>query len=144
MGRKKDTLKYNGIGSEAVKAKTGKGWEDWLKILKREKADKLKHKEIATLLYEKHKLDGWWAQMVTVGFEQAHNLRVKNQRSDGEFSIDVTRVIAAPLSELYALFPEDAGRKKWLKEKFEIRKATKNKGIRANFNGGTANLAILF
>jgi hypothetical protein len=59
------------VGAEAVKAKTGKVWADWFKLLDKAGARKLAHPEIATLLHEKHGLSGWWAQMVTVGYEQA-------------------------------------------------------------------------
>ena len=136
--------KHNNISSSAVKAKTGKDWKAWFKLLDKEKANKLLNKEIATLLYEKHKLSGWWAQMVAVGYEQAKGLRVQNQKHDGDFSVDISKVIDAPLKELYGWIADDTKRKKWLKGKIEVRKANTDKSIRANFNGGTANLTFMF
>ena len=41
---------------EAVKAKTGKVWAEWFKILDKAGAKKWPHKEIAMYLYEKKKV----------------------------------------------------------------------------------------
>ena len=46
--------KFGGISSDAVKAKTGKTWKEWLKILDAENAKQMPHKEIAQLLYDKY------------------------------------------------------------------------------------------
>src|SRR5215469_1117257 len=62
---------------EAVKAKTGKVWAEWFKILDKAGAKKMPHKEIALYLYEKQKLPAWWCQMVAVGYEQERGLRQK-------------------------------------------------------------------
>ncbi|MFN8286951.1 MAG: DUF4287 domain-containing protein [Chitinophagales bacterium] len=137
---KTETVKYGGIGSDAVKNKTGKDWQAWFKILDKEKANQLPHKEIAALLYSKYKLPAWWAQMITVGFEQARGLRVKNQNSSGQFSAGVSKTFSVKATELYRLIADETERQKWLKGKPEIRTATKDKNLRANFSKKTANL----
>jgi hypothetical protein len=137
-------LKYNNIGSETIKAKTGKDWKYWIAALDKEKADKLSHKEITDTLNKKYKVSAWWSQMVAVGYEQAKGIRVKNQRLDGGFNVDISKVIETPLSKLYAAVAQDELRKKWLKEKIEIRKTNKDKSVRANFNDETANLSFMF
>jgi hypothetical protein len=40
-------------------------------------------------------VDPWWAQGVTVGYEQARGIRSPGQRQDGTFEVSVTRTIAA-------------------------------------------------
>lgn len=136
--------KFNSISSSAVKAKTGKGWSDWFKMLDKEKAHRLPHKEIALLLNKKYQVSPWWSQMVAVGYEQAKGLRVANQRTDGNFNVDISKVMNVGLGDLYEWVADDAKRKKWLKEEIEIRKAVKDKIIRANFKGLAANLSFAF
>src|SRR3954447_18706336 len=46
--------KFNGIGSEAVFAKTGKTWPQWFKILDAAGAKKMEHKAIIGVLSEQH------------------------------------------------------------------------------------------
>ena len=45
---------------EAVKAKSGKTWAEWFKILDKAGAKKWQHKEIARFLYEKKRVSPWW------------------------------------------------------------------------------------
>jgi hypothetical protein len=62
--------KINGIGDEAVRAKTGKTWGQWIATLDKAGARTMEHAEIASLLHEKFGVPGWWTQMVTVGYER--------------------------------------------------------------------------
>ncbi len=138
------TEKFGGISTEAVEAKTGKSWQQWFATLDKQKASGLSHAQIAKLVKDKYKMTGWWSQMITVGYEQARGLRVKNQSSLGEFRVDVSKVIDTSLEKLYAAVAEEAARKDWLKSKLEIRLANKNKNLRANFKGKSANLLFAF
>src|SRR5215467_13039500 len=99
---------------EAVKAKTGKVWAEWFKILDKAGAKKMPHKEIALYLYEKQKLPAWWCQMVAVGYEQERGLRQKFQKCDGEFSASRSRTMAAPLAKAYAAWTDEKLRNRWL------------------------------
>ena len=49
---------------EAVKAKTGRIWAEWFKILDKVGAKDWPHKEISVFLHEKQNVPSWWAQMV--------------------------------------------------------------------------------
>src|SRR6266849_6848560 len=100
MTKRTDGEKFNGISSEAVRAKTGKGWPEWLKILDAAGAKKMNHKEMVALLHTKHGVDPWWQQMVTVGYEQARGRRLKHQKGD-VFSIGASKTIEASVSTLY-------------------------------------------
>jgi hypothetical protein len=69
------------IGDEAVKAKTGKNWKEWYKILDRLDPKTNGHRFAVMELYHKHKLSAWWSQAVTIHYEWERGLRtVKNQR----------------------------------------------------------------
>jgi hypothetical protein len=128
-----------GIGSEAVAAKTGKTWDEWLEILDRAGARKWTHKEIARFLQDQWKCPPWWGQMITVGYEQERGLRVKNQLCSGEFSASASKTFAVPLSTLFRYWAEPALRDRWMPDasKITIRKATADKSMRITWADGT-------
>jgi hypothetical protein len=69
------------ISDEAVKAKTGKSWNQWFKILDRMDVKTNGHRFAAMNLFHTHKLNPWWSQAVTIRYEWERGLRnVKNQR----------------------------------------------------------------
>jgi Domain of unknown function (DUF4287) len=47
------------IGDEAVREKTGQGWNEWFAVLDEAGAAKKTHAEIAILLGEEHGMPGW-------------------------------------------------------------------------------------
>lgn len=69
------------ISDEAVRARTGKQWGEWFKILDRFNVKENGHKLAARYLFEKYKLGPWWSQAVAIRYEWERGLRtVKNQR----------------------------------------------------------------
>ncbi|HKV05434.1 MAG TPA: hypothetical protein VJO53_10055 [Candidatus Acidoferrales bacterium] len=123
---------------EAVKAKTGKVWAEWFKILDEAGAKKLPHAEIASILFDKHKVSGWWSQMVAVGYEHERGIRQKFQKCDGEFSASGSRTLAVPLAKAYAAWTNEKLRRRWLpRAKIEITTATPGKYVRAKWHGGS-------
>lgn len=132
------------IGDETVKAKTGKNWQGWFAILDKAKVQKMNHTEIASYLYEKQKLDGWWAQMIAVTYEQVKGLRQKYERPAG-YEISVSKVIPVPLSSLYKSWMDEKVRHSWLREKgILVSKARPNKSIRAAWNDKKTRLEVNF
>lgn len=128
MAKSKD--KFGGVSSEAVRAKTGKDWNEWLEILDGENAKTMPHSEIAKLLAGKYSVPDWWAQMVTVGYEQARGLRAVHQQADG-YTANASKTFNAPLSKLYAACADEALQAKWIGRKtFRVSKATPNKSLR--------------
>src|SRR5688500_291329 len=104
----------NGVGDAAVRARTGKGWDEWLEILDADGARDLGHREIVDLVGRHLPAeDGWWQQMVTVGYEQARGLRAKRQKPEG-FQISRSKTVAVPIARLYAAFIEPASQAEWL------------------------------
>jgi hypothetical protein len=141
MKRPRETKRSS---DEAVKAKTGKVWAEWFKILDKAGAKKWPHKEIAAYLHEKQKVPSWWCQMVAVGYERERGIRQKFQKCDGEFSASGSRTIAAPLAKAYAAWTDEKLRQRWLPEApLEITTATPGKYVRAKWNGNT-RLAVGF
>ena len=63
------------ISDETVRAKTGKGWDEWFSILDTWGMQEQGHTLTAKHLRENHGLSGWWAQTVTVRYEWERGLR---------------------------------------------------------------------
>src|SRR5438045_2272828 len=136
--------KFNGIGSDAALAKTGKTWPQWFKILDAEGAKKLDHRGIVAVLAERHGVGPWWQQMLAVGYEQARGLRAKHERPDG-FQISASKTIAAPAAELFTAWTDDKRRRRWLPDaKLTIRKATSPKSIRITWKDSTNFEVMLY
>lgn len=123
--------KANRISSDAVRAKTGKSWDEWFALLDKAGAGAMTHKEIARYIHDRLGCPPWWSQMVTVGYEQERGLRVPNQGCDGGFQVSVSKTVAVPVAELYRAVADVRRRSRWLPDvKLTVRKATPNKSMR--------------
>ncbi|MEE3921840.1 hypothetical protein V2I01_36860 [Micromonospora sp. BRA006-A] len=63
-----------------LRERTGQDWAGWFDRLDAWGAVDRTHTEIARWLVDTHGMPGWWAQTVTVGYEQARGLRAPGQR----------------------------------------------------------------
>ena len=125
----------------AIKAKTGKDWAGWFAALDRAGAARLDHKAIATLARDDMGAGAWYGQMIAVSYERARGIRAMNQKCDGEFSVSVTRVMAAPLSKLYAA--ATARPQSWFpKGVFEESSRTKDKYWRGKWKAGRLEIGF--
>lgn len=144
MPKSTKTDRVAGVSDAAVQAKTGKTWQEWIALLDAAGAKDMAHKDIAAMLHAKHKLSGWWSQMVTVGYEQARQGRQKHQAAGG-FNISRSKTVAAPLKSLYRAWRVASQREKWLpRRKIEIRKATPNKSLRITWSDKKTRLEVNF
>lgn len=130
------TMKQAGISSDAVKLKTGKEWDEWFAVLDAAGALALPHKEIAALLHEKHAVPSWWAQMVTVGYEQARGLRQANQQGSG-FTANISRTLPFPAALIFEAFADSRRRQLWLDLDLKITTSTPDKSVRIAAAGRT-------
>lgn len=132
------------MSDEAVKAKTGKIWSEWFKILDEAGGKKMTHKEIVAHLGENYGIGSWWRQMVTVTYEQARGMRKVHEKTEG-FQISKSKTISAPVSKLYKAWANENTRKQWLKDAaFTIRKKTANKNIRITWVDNTTSVEVMF
>jgi hypothetical protein len=133
------------IGDEAVKARTGRIWAEWFRILDAAKAGTLTHTQIATHLHDAWDLSGWWCQMVAVRYEQERGLREPLQTCTGDFAANTSRAMAAPIATLYRAFHDAAARRRWLPDApLEITTATANKSIRAKWGDTKGRVSFYF
>ncbi|MEX5716986.1 hypothetical protein [Geodermatophilus maliterrae] len=97
-----------------VERATGRTWDDWLRFMDHIGAERLDHRAIALRVYQE--LDGtleqvgWWAQSVTVAYEQHIGRRIPGQRPDGTFQTSVSRATGLGTAELMERWQEFAGR----------------------------------
>ena len=88
----------------AVERATGRPWEQWLAFMDAIGAGDLGHQQIAVQVEQE--LAGavehpaWWAQSVTVAYEQHIGRRLPGQRADGTFATSVSRATTLGMGEL--------------------------------------------
>ncbi|HET9983910.1 MAG TPA: hypothetical protein VFQ38_10000 [Longimicrobiales bacterium] len=144
VAEKASEEQHNRIGDAAVRAKTGKAWREWFEILDAAGAATLSHRDIALLLHEAHGVDGWWAQMVTVGYEQARGRREKHQTSDG-YNANASKTIAVPLARLWTAWDDDGERRAWLGAPAATRtSSTPEKVLRLAWEDGRSRVEVRF
>jgi uncharacterized protein YndB with AHSA1/START domain len=93
---------------------------------------------------EEHRVPGWWAQTITVGYERARGIRAKYQRSTG-FAVSVSKTFNVGVGKLYAAFVDARQRNKWLeRETLRIRTTQKGKTARFDYEGGSSRVIAYF
>ncbi|MCH1883850.1 hypothetical protein [Agrococcus sp. ARC_14] len=90
------------MGPEALRAATGRDHEQWRALLEAAGALQWTHAQTARWLVAEHGVDGWWAQGITVDFEQQRKGRLPGQQADGTFSVSVTRTVPGERLEALA------------------------------------------
>ena len=99
--------KTRGGLSEATSLRvTGHGLEHWFTVLDRFGGVEKGHTASARHLAEDHKIDGWYAQGITVAFERARGVRGDNQRCDGKYEVSVSKVLEATTENVMTVSPE--------------------------------------
>ena len=89
---------------KAVERATNRTWDAWVRYMVGIGAKDLDHHAIATKVLEE--LDGkienvgWWAQSVTVAYEQYIDRRLPGQRPDGTFQTSVSKATTLGMQEL--------------------------------------------
>ena len=129
--------KLAGMSDTAIKAKTGCGWERWVKTLDHYGAREMPHREIAAIVSGTFKVPDWWTQTVTVGYERIVGLRARGQRRDGSYEANKSRTYDVPVSTLYEAWADSNVRRKWLDgASVKVRTATAPKSMRLAWTDG--------
>ncbi len=131
------------VGAEAVLRSTGRSREAWFALLDDAGATSWKHGPIASWLVEQG-VDGWWAQSITVGYEQARGMRAPGQRPDGSFEANLTRTLAAPTDVTLGWLTDADRRARWLEVEPELRSTRATTSVRWGWpDGGRVTLHVL-
>jgi hypothetical protein len=132
------------MSDEAIRRRTGRGWEEWFDLLDQWGAVERPHPEIARWLREEQGVDGWGAQSVTVSYERARGLRAVGERPEG-FSITASRTVAVPVERLFDAFVDESMRERWLPDgMLRERTATKPKSARFDWGDGETRVIVGF
>jgi uncharacterized protein YndB with AHSA1/START domain len=139
------TISRTRRSDESVRKSTGRTWDEWFKLLDKWGAKEKKHPEIARWLSEEHEVDGWWAQSVTVTYEQERGMRAPGQRADGTYSITASKTIDVPVKRLFHAFHDEEDRECWLGDfELSIRTARPGKSITAAWEDASTRLTLSF
>jgi uncharacterized protein YndB with AHSA1/START domain len=130
--------------SAAAERATGRSTAEWFALLDDSGAAERSHAEIARWLAGQEGVSGWWAQSLTVAYEQARGRRLPHERPDG-FRITASKTIAVPVSELFAAFTDEARRARWLPDApLAVRTATASRSACYDWDDGTSRVNVGF
>ena len=129
------------MSDAAMKAKTGRTWDQWFTLLDKAGAAKMTHAAIAKLIATRHTIPGWWAQAVTVGYERARGLRKVNETLAG-FHTGVSRTLDAGMDAAFDAWDNAKTRAALLKEKVDL--STRNPGKNLRFAWKVGRVEVRF
>jgi len=144
MAQKRQAGTRPSIGDEAVRARTGKDWASWFRVLDRAGAKRMDHKQIVAHLCEHYEISPWWQQSVTVAYEQARGLRDVHEKPAG-YEIGRSKTIAVPVETAYKAWSRLRTRRRRLQDpEFTVRKSTPNKSLRITWVDGKTDVGTMF
>ena len=131
---------------EAIRRRTGRGWEEWFDLLDEWGAADRSHREIARWVAEQQGVDplAWNAQAVAGSYELARGLRVVGEHEDG-FAITASKTVAVPVERLYEAFVDESRRARGLPDaELRQRTALKPKSVRFDWGDGETRVIVGF
>jgi uncharacterized protein YndB with AHSA1/START domain len=131
------------MSDEAIRRRTGRGWEEWFDLLDEAGSADRSHAEIARWVVATHGVGGWSAQAVTVTYERARGLRAVGQHADG-FTVSASKTVAVPVDRLYEAFVDPLLRERWLDGALRERTASKPKSARFDWGEGDTRVVVGF
>ena len=132
------------MSDEAIRKRTGRGWEEWFDLLDEWGAEERSHTEIARRVAQETGVNGWSAQSVTVSYERARGGRALGEHADG-FAITASKTVAVPVDRLYEAFVNGSRRKRWLPDgKLRMRTLSKSKSARFDWGDGQTRVNVGF
>ena len=132
------------MSDEAIRRRTGRGWEEWLDLLDEWGAADRPHKEVARWVAQEHGIDGWGAQAVTVTYERVRGLRAVGEHADG-FAITASKTMAVPVNRLYEAFVDESVRERWLPGvELHERTVVKPRSARFDWGDGETRVVVAF
>ena len=131
---------------EAVRRRTGRGWEEWFDLLDEWGAAERPHKEIARWVAEQQGIEplAWNAQAVAGSYELARGLRGVGEKPDG-FAITASKTVAVSVEQLFDAFVNESLRERWLPDaRLRERTATRPKSARFDWGDGETRVNVTF
>ena len=130
------------VSDEAIRDRTGRGWDEWFGVLDEWGAVDRSHPAIARWLMAEQGVSGWDAQSITVSYERARGLRAVGEHADG-FTVTASKTIAVPAERVYDAWVDPELRRRWLPgAELGVRTATRPKGARFDFGDGSTRVVM--
>ncbi len=89
----------------SIEKATNKSWQQWIDELEENGAKELSHTELAKKLYGQlyGRIENpeWWAQGITVAYEQHIGKRIPGQLANGLFELAVSKTVATSRSNCF-------------------------------------------
>lgn len=130
------------VSDDAVATKTGRTWDEWIRVLDAEGCATMTHREIVAVVGDRFDVGPWWQQMVTVGYERARGLRGVHETTQG-YQVGASKTVGVPLEALWRAWSDTRTRRRWLADDFTVRKATEPKSMRITWHDGS-DVQVLF
>lgn len=128
-------------GDDALRAATGRDWHEWLSLLDASGAAArgLDHNRLLELTMQSlPETAGWWAQMVSVGYERARGLRQMHESCNGDFQATLSKTFPVPLFAAFAAWADASLRGEWLDAPdLSFTKLNAGRNIRARWPDGS-------
>jgi hypothetical protein len=132
------------MSDDAIRKRTGRGWEEWFDLLDDWGAGERSHTEIARWINQEQGLDGWSSQSVTVSYERARVGRALGEHADG-FSVTASKTVAVPVDRLYESFVNASRRRRWLPDgTLRVRTSIKPRSARFDWGDGSTRVNVGF
>jgi hypothetical protein len=131
---------------ENIRARTGRGWEEWFSVLDEWGAANRSHRETARWLAEQQGASplAWNVQTIVASYELTRGLREEGEKDDG-FAITASKTVAVPADRLYDAFLDPSLRDRWLPDaELSERTATRPKSARFDWDGGSTRVNVTF
>jgi uncharacterized protein YndB with AHSA1/START domain len=131
---------------EAIRRRTGRGWEEWFDLLDDWGAAERSHREIARWVADQQGIEplAWNAQAVAGSYELARGLRAVGEHPDG-FTVTASRTVAVPVDRLYEAFVDESLRESWLPDgQLRERTASKPRSARFDWGDGKTRVNVTF
>ena len=97
-----------------VERATGRDRDEWFNELDSWGAVGRSYREIFDWLTGEHALSRWWAQKLTVEYEQERGVRLPGVRRNGTFEVSASKTVGVPVEGAFDAFVNPRKRKNWL------------------------------
>lgn len=129
-------------GDAAVEKATGRTWAAWVSLLDAAGGRSLDHAGIVKAVRERGDVHGWWAQMVTVGYERLTGRRRAGETKKG-YAVSASRTVGVSRERAFAAFDDPRLRRRWLPEKdVTIHKTSAPRSARITWRDGTKSVSV--
>ncbi len=129
---------------DAIRRRTGKGWEEWFDLLDEWGAAELGHRATAKRVAELLGIGPlvWEAQAVTTSYERARGLRAVGERMDG-FAMSASKTMAVSADVAFDAVTDPARRARWLPDAdLSERTATRPRSARFDWGDGVGRIHV--